>query len=101
MTHSQRGLASDMPIRAITGEGVALAEEPDPVATQPEPTSDTSVSIDLGFVMEGELGGVAAGTPIEELNMGQLRTLAKGRGIRLGVRKDKRELTLRALRDGA
>ena len=116
MTHSQRGLANDLPVTAITSEGVALAE----------PESDTEVSTDLGeewrkvdpegvaaleesakeldarqVVAEGEVGGVAAGTPIEELNTGQLRALAKTRGIRLGVRKDKRDAMLQALRDGA
>lgn len=118
MTHSQRGLASDMPVRAITGEGV----DPAPVETEPgcqhpecvldhphagpavlalaEPEPDTEVS-SREVVAEGELGGVAAGTSIEELNTGQLRTLAKVRGIRLGVRKDKRDAMLQALRDGA
>jgi len=90
MTHSQRGLASDVPVRAITSEGVNLAE--------PEPDTDVS---NREVVAEGEVGGVAAGTPIEELNTGQLRALAKTRGIRLGIRKDKRDAMLQALRDGA
>jgi predicted O-methyltransferase YrrM len=118
MTHSQRGIANDLPVRAITSEGVATADD-----AAPEP--DTEVSTDLAeewrrvdpegvaaleksageleareVVAEGEVGGVAAGTPITDLNTGQLRTLAKARGIRLGVRKDKREAMLQALRDG-
>jgi hypothetical protein len=118
MTHSQRGLANDLPVTAITSEGVAIGD-------QPESGPDTEVSTDLGeewrrvdpggvaaleqsagelearkVVAEGEVGGVAAGTSIEELNTGQLRALAKARGIRLGVRKDKRDAMLQALRDG-
>jgi hypothetical protein len=94
MTHTQRGLASDTPITAITSEGVATADGP-------VSGVDTEESTDREHVAEGEVGGVAAGTSIEELNTGQLRALAKSRGIRLGVRKDKREAMLQALRDGA
>jgi hypothetical protein len=141
LTHSQRGLASDMPVRAITGEGVdpaPVTREADipgigPVkiveerADRPDLGGDTGVSINSledewrrvdpdgvaaleksaeelkarEVVAEGEVGGVAAGTSIEELNTGQLRVLAKARGIRLGVRKDKRDAMLQALRDGA
>lgn len=115
MTHSQRGLASDLPVRAITGEGVDPAPEPDnEVSTDdleaewrrvdPEGVAALEESAEAlearKVVAEGELGGVAAGTPIEELNTGQLRALAKTRGIRLGVRKDKRDAMLQALRDG-
>lgn len=38
--------------------------------------------------------------PVADLNTVQLRALAKHRGIVLGVRKDKRDLILQALRDG-
>lgn len=40
------------------------------------------------------------GQPIEELNLVNLKVLAKHRGIVLGARKDKRDLILQALRDG-
>lgn len=82
---------------AITSEGVATAEPDTEESSQPHPSIDR----DRTVVHAGELGGVDAGTPIEELNTGRLRTLAKGRGIVLGVRKDKREAMLQALRDGA
>lgn len=87
---------------AITSEGVS----PNPVRrpglawdtagdNDPEPVSE-----DLGRTASGELDGVTAGTPIEELNLAQLKTLAKVRGIVLGVRKDKKDLILQAIRDG-
>lgn len=38
--------------------------------------------------------------PVADLNTGQLRALAKDRGIVLGQRKDKRDAMLQALRDG-
>jgi hypothetical protein len=47
-----------------------------------------------------EVTGVERPTTIGELNIAQLKALAKLRGIRLGYRKDKRDLILRALRDG-
>lgn len=120
MTHSQRGLASDMPITAMTAEGATcmcswmpFPHPYDPEGCVPgmihphagpavpaEPGPDSEVS-SREVVAEGEVGGVAAGTSIEDLNTGQLRALAKTRGIRLGVRKDKRDAMLQALRDGA
>lgn len=96
MTHSQRGLANDLPVTAITSEGVAVAESDTEESSQPHP----NIERERGVVHSGEVGGVDAGTPIEELNTGQLRSLAKARGIRLGVRKDKRDAMLQALRDG-
>lgn len=65
-----------------------------------EATIDTSVSGGRDQVAEGEMSGVEPGTSIEDLNIGQLRTLARIRGIRLGARKDLRESMLQALRDG-
>ncbi len=48
-----------------------------------------------------ELGDVGLqGARIEELNTVQLRALAKARGIKLGIRKDKRDAMLDALRAG-
>jgi predicted O-methyltransferase YrrM len=54
------------------------------------------------LVHEGELNPNDTGKGIEALTMAQLKTLARARGIVLGrVRKDKRDLTLGAIRDGA
>lgn len=47
-----------------------------------------------------ELFDVEGGTPIGELNLGQLKALAKARGIVLGARKDKKAEILQALREG-
>lgn len=51
-------------------------------------------------VHEGELAGVTEGTPITELTIPQMKTLARHRNIILGVRKDKRELIIQALHEG-
>lgn len=51
-------------------------------------------------VSAGELEGVAEGTTISELTMPQMKALAKARGIVLGYRKNKRDETLQALKDG-
>lgn len=102
---------------AITSEGVS----PEPVNTESGPPegwvrdgegrwappvqgvpiatfSDTEP--DRGVVQGAELGSVLPGTRIDDLNTGQLRALARARGIRLGTRKDLRESMLQALRDG-
>ena len=84
------------PLTAITSEGVEPEPEtsdPDPVATQPLPSEEVTVRA-------GELEGVAEGTPVEDLNVNQLRALAKARGIKLGARKDKRAEIVAALRAG-
>lgn len=82
------------PLTTITSEGVEPeTSDPDPVATQPLPPEEV-------MVRAGELEGVAEGTPVEDLNVGQLRALAKARGIKLGARKDKRVEILAALRAG-
>jgi predicted O-methyltransferase YrrM len=97
---------------AITSEGVSPSPYPamdsqvaDGPASVPEKTTveiphqvDTEVSGRM-FVQEGELEGHPAG-PVEELNLVNLKALAKARGIVLGARKDKRDLILQALRDG-
>jgi len=105
-------------LTAITSEGVS----PSPVATEPGcqhpecvlehphagpaelSVSDTEVSTEAPglrtVVSAGELTGVVAGTPIGELAIPQLKTLARRRNIVLGVRKDKRDLILQALADG-
>src|SRR5690606_26421652 len=84
------------PLTATTSEGVEPEPEtsdPDPVATQPLPSEEVTVRA-------GELEGVAEGTPVEDLNVNQLRALAKARGIKLGARKDKRAEIVAALRAG-
>lgn len=101
---------------AVTSEGVRPSPEPDELeppdlrlGERPEPPldlepdSEVSTEVhapDRTVVAEGELEGVAAGTAIEDLNVAQLRALAKAREIVLGSRKDKRADMLAALRDG-
>jgi len=126
--HSQRGLATYEAPKAITSEGVSpspsTADEVD-LLFPAAPGDDSSVSTGLAeewrrvdpegvaaleksaealearkVVAEGELGGVAAGTLVDTLTLGQLRTLAKARGIRLGFRKDKKAEIVQALADG-
>lgn len=72
---------------AITSEGVS-------------PSPDDAR--DRLHLQEGELvgEGIEPGTPIDRLNMSHLKALAKDRGITLGYRKNKRDETLQALRDG-
>src|SRR5690554_4257023 len=82
------------PLTTITSEGVEPeTSDPDPVATQPLPPEEV-------MVRAAELEGVAEGTPVEDLNVNQLRALAKARGIKLGARKDKRAEIVAALRAG-
>jgi hypothetical protein len=76
----------------------AVPPERTEVVELPEP--DTGASTDRMTVRAGELEGVAEGTSVEKLNTGQLRALAKVRGIILGARKDKRADMLQAIRDG-
>lgn len=112
-------------ITAITSEGVS----PAPVVAPPAsayPAVDGQVAIDPtgpqgdetwmdpGFdlpkedpeltrksqVQFNELEDVESGTPIEDLNLAQLKALARHRGIVLGARKDKKDLILQALRAG-
>lgn len=62
---------------------------------------DNDVSTDRrDRVHDGELEGVAAYTPVDELTLPQLRALAKIRGIVLGIRKDKKAETIQAIKDG-
>src|SRR5690606_12219012 len=82
------------PLTTTTSEGVEPeTSDPDPVATQPVPPEEFTVRA-------GELEGVAEGTPVEDLNVSQLRALARARGIKLGARKDRRAEMLAALRAG-
>jgi predicted O-methyltransferase YrrM len=96
------------PTTAITSEGVT----PSPVAPiwnpddEPEltPEYDSEVSTEASplraTVHEGELDGVAEGTPVTDLTIPQMKTLARRRNIILGVRKDKRDLIIEALAEG-
>lgn len=74
--------------RRVDPEGVAALE-----ASAEELTRKS-------HVQSGELDGVAEGTSIEDLNLPQLKALAKHRNIVLGARKDKKDLILQALRAG-
>jgi hypothetical protein len=69
-----------------------------------EPDSEVSSSEpDREYVSLGEaiqVPDATIGQRITELNTVQLRALAKARGIVLGVRKDKRDAMLQALKDG-
>jgi len=61
-------------------------------------SADTYSSRSL--VAEGELDGIPAGTPIDELTHARAKALAAARGITLGTRKDKKSETLEALKAG-
>jgi len=98
---------------AITSEGITPSPYPvveDQVAVGPAAgevpllpvdTSQSTAEPGLRVVVSaGELDGVPEGTMIDQLNLVNLKALAKRRGIVLGIRKDKRELILQALQDG-
>jgi hypothetical protein len=109
---------SPSPYPAAAGQVAAeqtWAPGDSPVLPEVDPSSYAPDAVDLlfdnpdsvmsteearGFVQERELDGVDNGTPIGELNLVNLKALAKHRGIVLGARKDKRDLILQALRDG-
>jgi predicted O-methyltransferase YrrM len=76
--------------------------EPDSgVSTEDSEERRSPFAPERTVVGEGELEGVAApGTAVEDLNVSQLRELAKARGITLGARKDKKAEMIQALRDG-
>lgn len=112
MGHAPR---STVPATAITSEGVSPSPYPamgDQVAVtadigpaivtevRPEVDHAPSTDPDREIVHAGELADVPATTKIEALNLANLKALARARGIVLGVRKDKRDLILQALRDG-
>ena len=104
-------------VTAITGEGVhpspypavagqvAQAEIPEPWATV-EPVAaepDSGVSTEdwaWKVTPEEAVRLIVPAGPVADLNTGQLRALAKDRGIVLGIRKDKRADMLQALKDG-
>jgi predicted O-methyltransferase YrrM len=76
--------------RRVDPEGVAALE-----ASAEALTRNGQVQAEEVEVVQAETG-----TPIEELTIPQMKALAKHRGIVLGARKDKRDLILRALREG-
>lgn len=96
---------SPSPYPAVGGQVAAGPESlPEAVVAVEAPKVDTSTSTEkrpLEIVHAGELDGVVGGTPVSDLNLVHLKALAKHRGIVLGIRKDKRDLILQALRDGA
>lgn len=108
--HEGRETPDGSPAQAITSEGVSPSPVPmgraetvafSDVPPAVEPLLEPPVAaIENGRTREGELGGLPAGTDINSLNLGQLRSLARDRGIVLGTRKDRRELTIQAILDG-
>jgi hypothetical protein len=110
---------STSPYPAVSGQ-VAAEAEPERVQVEiPQPWADEELSdadrvpdseesshghhgdrerVSLGEAIQ--VPDASTGQPITELNTVQLRALAKARGIVLGVRKDKRDAMLGALRDG-
>lgn len=90
---TESSVLQPLPVPPIEGGTVAIGEA-ETVTLEPKPY------VGGGLVHEDELSSVAPGTTIEELNTGQLRALARKRGIKLGARKDLRDSMLQALRDG-
>lgn len=82
----------------VDPEGVAALRESAAALEVDSKVSTTEENRTM--VRAGELEGVAAGTEVEELTIPQMKTLAKGRGIVLGVRKDKRAEIVQAIADG-
>lgn len=73
-----------------------------PTETVELPEVDTEVSTEWAWKVTPEEAitlNLPLG-PVADLNTTELRALAKGRGIVLGARKDKRDAMLQALRDG-
>lgn len=85
--------------RRVDPEGVAALEESAAALAGDSEVSGEAPGLRV-LVSAGELEDVAEGTEITELTIPQLKALARHRGIVLGVRKDKRDLILGALRDG-
>lgn len=85
-------------LTAITSVGVSPSPEPDEVDEMfagPDPEVSRR-----GYVQPGELDEVPPGKPIDDLNLVNLKALAKVRGIVLGARKDKRAEIIQALAGG-
>jgi hypothetical protein len=74
------------------------ADDPDEVVDQGDKQDAALLEVHPGA--EADATNAPAGTSIEDLNTVQLRALAKARGIKLGVRKDKRDAMIEALRSG-
>jgi predicted O-methyltransferase YrrM len=98
---------SPSPYPAAAGQVAAAPDEVDALFAAPVVQADTSTST---YGHHGDLTKVglndalvveaSVGQPIGGLNLVNLKALAKHRGIVLGARKDKRDLILKALRDG-
>lgn len=80
-------------VAALRESAAALADDN---AVSRDDTHRGRVSLEEAITVEGTSVGQAIG----ELSIPTLKALAKHRGIVLGVRKDKRDLILAALRDG-
>jgi predicted O-methyltransferase YrrM len=96
---------SPSPYPAVAGQvadGPEAAPEKREAEIEVAAEPDTEVSEDWGWkVTPGEAIAVNVPLgPVADLNTVQLRALAKHRGITLGIRKDKRDLILQALKDG-
>ncbi len=83
----------------VTFSGALVDEDGAVLPTLPDDQPPVA-AIENSRVREGEVGGVRAGTDVDDLNLGQLRALARNRGIVLGARKDKRADTVQAILDG-
>lgn len=94
------GQVADDPVTVPHVE-TTLVREPEVVHL---PDSDSEVSTEAPplrvIVHEGELEGVAEGTPVADLTLPQIKALAKVRGIVLGVRKDKKAEAAQAIIEG-
>jgi predicted O-methyltransferase YrrM len=93
------------PVNVSSGPPEGWVQNEDGNWAPPEVDSEVStvhpgINRERTMVHAGELEGVTNGTPIGELNLVNLKALAKKRGIVLGARKDKRDLILQALKDG-
>jgi predicted O-methyltransferase YrrM len=94
------GQVADDPVTVPHVE-TTLVREPE-VVNLPEPDSEVSNQEPplRATVHEGELEGVAEGTPVADLTLPQIKALAKVREIVLGVRKDKKAEAIQAIIEG-
>jgi predicted O-methyltransferase YrrM len=100
----------DVPVANMQRGGVTEpGDNPHVVAELPDPDEELedlpvrpneAARLVVAEGAEADATNAPAGTSIEELNTVQLRALAKARGIKLGVRKDKRDSMVDALKAG-
>lgn len=95
------GQVADDPVTTAPHVEGVLVREPE-VVHLPEPDSEVSSQEPplRATVHEGELEGVAEGTPVADLTLPQIKALAKVREIVLGVRKDKKAEAIQAIIEG-